>query len=302
MSSRPAFVSQCVTYRETVTNRDNWPLSEDFRRRLQEVIGAAIEPARQRMVETAQVALRGIDIAAFAPRIDLTHLQPAFDRIRRLVQELSPPNWVGGDAVDFERTIEIVSEDAIPLVWIPRVEIVSQLTRAPDRAARVSILLSQGDDVAEDCSAALNTCTATYLAEYVALAQRALAAWRDGHHEAAQALAVITTEDLLRATIDPDPQGEWVYGHYKKVADKVRLDPDRLSLAELRQACVLAPVAGFYEKWTRDDGTEQAPLRRHGTIHGPSSSGVLSTENALVSTMLLTSLLRELQETENLGG
>lgn len=45
----------------------------------------------------------------------------------------------------------MVQDEGIPLVWVPRGEIVSDVLAAPDRQARIKILLARSGEVMQDC-------------------------------------------------------------------------------------------------------------------------------------------------------
>jgi len=59
---------------------------------------------------------------------------PAFLRMLERLRESLPPNWP--DDIDLDKVRTIVQDEGLPLVWVPRAEIMTELLAAPDRTAR----------------------------------------------------------------------------------------------------------------------------------------------------------------------
>lgn len=119
-----------------------------------------------------------------------------------LPPEWYPPNWEespGQDVDDLaDKAIAIIQEEGIPLVWVPRPEIVRALVGAADADARDTILLASRDDISDDCTAALTEITDAELVPLADLGAAALAALRDERAAPAQALATNVFDTLLR--------------------------------------------------------------------------------------------------------
>jgi hypothetical protein len=182
---------------------------------------------------------------------------------------------------------EVINDDGIPIVWVPRESIVEQVLAAGSRPARIAILLEHAADVASDCRAVLDEVTEPTLAGQIPLAVRALEAIADGHPEAAQALATVVTETAVAGALS---------GKYKEVKKVVQFDPDAVPWTRLRLAAALGPIHRFYTTWFKSWGTP-APdeLSRHVTVHEADVSHY-TPGNALVAVLLVTSVLRALQE------
>jgi hypothetical protein len=241
-----------------------------------------------------------LDYTSFLPKIDLlpaiapdfsailTEFQfpwtERFSDILRPLRERLPPNWPGD--IDLGQVQAIIQDDGLPLVWVPRAEIVTSLLAAPDRAARVEVLLAHEQEITADCRAVLADISHDTLSGQLPLAVKALEAFEAGHHEAAQALAAAVTETAVTHAL----------GNYKKARQRAAFDPDRVTLRQLRVQAALAPIGPFYTAWYPSSGTP-APeaLSRHVTIH-QADQRHYTRGNAAVAVLLATSVLRALQE------
>lgn len=241
------------------------PLTRQMHAQAVQALAPLTRQMQDRIVEVvaprARLAAR---IAAPQFQIDLTHLMPALEGLRRLVEEATPPNWIGAD-FRFELARKVVVEDGIPLVWVPRGETVAVILAAESRPTRIAALVSFG----------INTL-------------------RTGCAAAAQALAVLVVEALIR---------ERIADSYKEARAKARFDRDA-SIRDLRTLAAVAPVRSFYRDWqpsSRRSVPAPRNLARHATVHGGPRAGHLTPSNALLAVMLLTSLIREVQEWHNEG-
>ncbi len=234
-------------------------------------------------IEAARRAAAGVDFAGLLRGIDFTQLFTGLDITN--LNAFYPPNWPSG--VDLDRVTAVINGDGIPIVWVPRESIVEEVLAAPDRAARIDILLSHSADVAVDCREVLDEITEPTLAGQLPLANRALDAFAEGHLEAAQALATVVTETAVAGALS---------GKYTEVKKVVLFDPDEVPWTRLRLAAALGPIYRFYTTWFRRSGTP-APveLSRHVTVHEADASHYTSG-NALVAVLLVTSVLRAIQE------
>jgi len=94
-------------------------------------------------VSSAQIS-RNLDIvaklqASSAQIFRNLDIGPAFARIFDAIREKYPSNWPTD--IDLERVTSVVQDDGLPIVWVPRAEIVKMLLAAEDRSARVDVLL-----------------------------------------------------------------------------------------------------------------------------------------------------------------
>ena len=245
-------------------------------------------------LEAQSAAIRA---AAEAMRPALAAFQWAFEgfadiglRFQELLRQALPPNWeLNGIKIASIETI--VAGEAIPLAWVPRKEIVSEVMGASDRRERLSIVVAHRAEIIADCEACLADCVSPGFTEYVALARSVLAAANNGLYEPAQALAVVLAEALITDYVTTGPTAK----SYAK-ASEIAAFTDEVVLAELRRAISIAPVPSFYTKWYPRSGTP-APieLSRHASVHNPSLQQY-SMENSLLAMLLLVSLLRQFSE------
>lgn len=235
---------------------------------------------------TMQLALP--DFSSLMPKLDFG---PDFVALLEGLRRKLPPNW--SDAVDLEEVIEVIQEDGLPLVWVPRAEVVTRVLNLENRAARLAALVGSLRAIADDCDAVLTEVDHASLAGQVPLATKAVRALRDGHHEAAQALAVVVTETAVAQALG---------GDYKKVKKQVLFDPDLVPFTHLRLRAALAPIAPFYTAWFASSGEPRPEaLSRHVSVHQADGEHY-TTGNALVAVMLASSVLRALQELQEIVG
>lgn len=262
---------------------DNWPV---FPSNFQAQVTAALTPGLQALSSAASAMPPIIDPAvlrAFSeamPKIDLSGLAQALDRLHEAI----PPNW--DSLSQYRELAEIARKDGIPVVWVPPAEVLADLLTAPNRETRVRVLTARRVEVLDSCRQVLAEVQHPDLADRVPQALEAITALESGLPSAAQALAVAVTEAVITGHVAGTRST-------KKLAEEVDVYVDELSVAELRGAFALLPVARFYTSWWATSGTPPPPeLSRHVTVHlAPASH--LTPENALVALMLLSSLLRD---------
>ncbi|MBD1269933.1 helix-turn-helix domain-containing protein [Aeromicrobium tamlense] len=231
------------------------------------------------------------DYTSIFPRIDYEKLlpRPDFSELRDWARELRrrwwPPNWPA-EVPSFEVLNEILNEDGIPLVWVPRQSIVEALFAAKDRRERVEILLNERSAVTRDCQEATAKMTHPRTSGSKPLAFAAIKALSDGHDEAAQALAVVVTESAVQTALAKS---------YSKISHEVRIDAAEIGLRALRYRAALAPVASFYTPYYPSTGEKPSALSRHVSVHYAESDHYTSA-NSLLSVLLMTSVLLALDD------
>jgi hypothetical protein len=241
------------------------------------------------------------DFAALFPKIELPDLSvvvrpliadagKALAPLVKRLRESLPPNWPLD--ISFGALTAVIRDDGLPVVWVPRAEIVTDVLAAPDRRARVEVLISHAGEVAEDCRAVLGEVSHAMFSGQQPLAVKALRAFEAGHYEAAQALAVVVTETAVTRAFE--------YKDYADIKKAVNFDPDLVQLAELRVQAALAPIGAFYTAW-RPSWRKPAPevLSRHVSVH-QADEDHYSRGDAVVAILLVTSVLRALQELKEL--
>ncbi|WP_067504383.1 hypothetical protein [Actinoplanes sp. TFC3] len=235
------------------------------------------------------------------------------------LQMLRPRNWWGA-GISPNTLQQLSRDDGIPVAWVPPTATLNDLASAANSTARSAVLLAHEGAIVDDCVEALYACVHPWLADEAALAHRALSAYKDGHYEAAMALAIALGEPLakwwsvpqlpdsfdteehrqaLQATFDAEKDaakaaGRKLHSTYqlaRALLDKPGIDPSRLAF---RWQIVAAPIPKFFTPWR--DGKDLPPddLSRHVIAHRPTVVH-MNRRNALVAQMLVTSLLREWQ-------
>lgn len=221
-------------------------------------------------------------LAPVLTKISKTIFSADFSGLIESLKRHTPPNWPSG--IDFDRLVEVIRDDGLPMAWVPRAEIVQQILDATDREARVSVLIRRIPELMEDCRAVLGHAGSADLSGQWELAGRAVEAFEQGHHEAAQALAVAVAESAATRHL----------GSYSVVRDLTDVDWDDVELHELRMMTALAPMRLFYTPWYPGDPPLPA-LSRHVSVH-QAEPDHYTRGNALVAVLLVTSVLRALQE------
>lgn len=247
-----------------------------------------------------------LDIARHIPKFDFTSLLPklnigpAMRALLEQIRERLPPNWPTD--LDEDRACAIIQEEGIPLVWVPRSNIVTELVDAADWASRVAILLAHQDELVEDCRTVLGDIHHKTLLRQLPLAERAVDAFAGGHGEAVQALAVVLTESIVSWAIEVDSSDVKKEGsRYKAIRKEVLFDPDLVPLFVLRLRAALAPIGTFYTAWYASSGTPPPEkLSRHVTVH-QADPGHYTAGNAVVAVLLLVSVMRAVQELQELA-
>ncbi len=248
-------------------------------------VAAAMAPVVRAAQAQIELALPKFEF----PTLPTFVLPPGFIETLARVHESRPPNWP--EPMDYDRLEEVIQGDGLPLVWVPRRIVVEAVLAAPDRPSRVKVLLAHCNEVLQDCREVLATISTPTYAGKVALAGQAVDALAEGHIEAAQALAVVVVESATRRAIHPNTA---------TVKHRVRFDLDKIQYVELRLRAALAPLASFYKEWSQKT-PEPCPdaLSRHVTCHQAEPQH-FTEANALVAVLLATSVLRALQELEEL--
>jgi hypothetical protein len=217
---------------------------------------------------------------------DLSSFQRMGSLIKRQLDSL-PPNW-SDDVIYSENLQTVIHDDGIPLVWVPRSEIVTELLAATSRAARVAVLLARCDEIVEDCRLVLTDISHETLAAQRPLAMKAVNAFAGGHYEAAQALAVVVTETAVAH--------QFPNADYAATKKQVNFDLVQARLTKIRVEAALIPINPFYTAWKPSWGIP-APeeLSRHVSVH-QADVGHYTKSNSTVAILLVTSVLRALQE------
>jgi hypothetical protein len=172
-------------------------------------------------------------------------------------------------------------EHGLNIAWVPRGEVVRELLSAPDVAARDAVLIARETELIEDVERALDAIELGELAGPVDALREAVAAFRDGHHRAAQALATVTLGTVIHDTFGEE--------HFASARRRFEaLDPRRVDFHEARSAAVLRCIARALQQ-THVAGPG---FNRHAAAHRPSADQY-TRPNTIASLMLVAGLLCE---------
>lgn len=199
------------------------------------------------------------------------------------VERIYPENWHGVRGLKFERLESILLDEGIPLVGVPRRSTVQAILDNPDPAGRRALVGRRWRSISTDCEAALDSFQRRELRGQIPFAQKAIRALRDGHPEAAQALAANLLDTVLRTHFTAD---------FRTITNN-RPNGTRLELDDytVRVACAIAPVWSAYRQfWTSDGDPVPRTFARHASAHAVSKAQYNRT-NAVLGVMLVTSLL-----------
>lgn len=216
--------------------------------------------------------------------------QTLLERLDQMRIRVPPelPNW--GHDVNYDDAGKVALNDGIPLAYVPPAEIVTKILAAPSPADRRQVLVDETAAITDACRVIVVAPKVTgAFPEYSPLAQAAVHALAEGHHQGAQALAVNVTESFVR---------QWIAEKYHKVknhvleADPAKADPDEPWIPRrLRLEMMILPLLRFYTDWFPNRGTPApAELSRHVTAHQATAEHYTHV-NALIAVMLMTSLL-----------
>ena len=216
-------------------------------------------------------------------------LDRSYEKALRLQVPPLLPNWTVG--LDWDAARRIALDEGIPLAYVPPVDVVTALMNAASAADRLLIIESERDAIADACLVILQEGPlVSAFPEFSPLARATVKAIKDGHFQAAQALAVNVIESFVR---------EWVAEKYKTVkqyaldADPALADPNApFNAQQVRLETIILPLFKFYADWFSHSG-DPAPteLSRHVTVH-QATPAHYTMINAVLAVMLMTSLLK----------
>ncbi len=217
---------------------------------------------------------------------------PAFETLRRWLLERYPSNWPPGPGeahFTLSAAKQIVENEGIPLSYIPRAEVVSELTHAADRSARDAILVARCAEIMEDCEESLHRQLDLAVADQRELLLDAIRALKNGHHRPAQSLSVDVCTTVIEAHIN---------AKHNKAKNECQVNDLDEALKEdrLRYVLGVAPVVNLMTDWSPKSGKPRpVPLSRHVCAH-QAHTDHFTLENAIVAVMVATSLIRSLDE------
>jgi hypothetical protein len=244
-------------------------------------LNEAMQQAAAALQVNQDLAQRALD--AITGRHDLW--RTGVDAMQEAVRGLLPDNWHGLRNPELD-VIDVIRESGLCLVWAPRAELVDALVGEDDPSRRLLHLVAERQMVLDDLEAVLARAAGvpvTGHAEASAFAREAIAAARDGHLHAAQALAACGLGTVLEE-IFGYPRLREAYEKFE-VSDVERAGMTSLKL-RLLEVCTAKAL-------TNTRAASSAVFNRHGTQHG--LRAFFSAANAMGGMLLLVGWLRELK-------
>ncbi|WP_228183942.1 hypothetical protein [Streptomyces anulatus] len=219
----------------------------------------------------------------YDPAVHGTH------RVPPLYTGVRHENW-WGSAVQMGTLLDLAKKHGIPVAWVTPAQTLSSLAAAgPDHEDKLAVLVDGEDDIQALCHLKLEECTDEWIAGEVEAGKKAMAAWSDGHREAAACLAVAGVEQMLH-NLTRVPRGQGAHGRLQKAGKKKPND----FLPKHQYA--LAPLSAFYTPYDPGKGDAvPTTLSRHAVVHHLPLSH-LSSGHCIIAVMLLVSIIRETQD------
>lgn len=264
-------------------------------------IEKAARPIAEWQEQMAQMIEKALDRSDTQRILDL--LTKAANWISDAIQAFQnavPSNLHGLEGI--EEVVALTRDEGLPLVWVPRNEILQLLVEAPDADTRRGILQSHRDEILEDCVTVLDD-PAPLLAgglstlpamccEWVKESDEAARALKAGYVGPAQSHAANVIEGIapyMSFFLVDEPTKKDTLSRAKESVEDVE------SLTLLMNYLALRPLVLAYDKWfSSTDGPPPDHFARHATVHGAGHPMVFNEFNALTAVMLATSLTRQL--------
>lgn len=243
-------------------------------------LGKAVEAFNERNREQVE-QLRAAVMSAV--EVDLSAVRELGEFATRMVRRSYPPNWPDDVDLDIARLEEIIQVDGIAVFYVPRASIVTELLDAADAQVRMKIVDERGVEIAEDCLAALPELAHEEIQDSAVLVRKAVECFIDGHHEAAQALAVVVCDSYLK---------KYLNTRYHLMREELELssNSDQEGLwTLLRFSMPMATAVPFLVDWKSHDDPAPLTFSRHVTIHGASTTQ-LNRLHATLAIMLAVTM------------
>jgi hypothetical protein len=204
------------------------------------------------------------------------------DWIERLKKSY-PANWRDLTQKEIDAAAELMLDPGLSLAWVPRIEILRELLAAEDDETRTFVLEARSADIVNDVEQVFDEVTLPELAMTIDYAKKAVAAHKNGHTEAALALAAATLSNIVH-----DYMGETNFGPIRETFADV--DPENDVGMEDFALYMVGKV--WVKVNVRFEGNEDPGFNRNRTLHLIGAH--YSRANLIAVLMLLAGLCREL--------
>lgn len=195
------------------------------------------------------------------------------------------------DVEDLEVVATLALDEGLPLSWVPRAEIVNELTSADSEEERQALLERRREEVLDDCEQAL----ASFSGEWALQCRSAIQALRVALDGPAQSHASNIVDSVVLA----------LHGKQGRDNAKARAQEDwgELPLGLAAENLTLRPLFRAFATWYPSSGlTPPEHFARHATSHAVGHAGVFAPRSALIAVMLATSLTVQYTQTAEPDG
>jgi hypothetical protein len=196
-----------------------------------------------------------------------------------------PPNWSGLSMDEVFQVIHMIEATGFSVVWAPREEIVRELLVA-DPSARDALVLERKDAICDDLDALMGRGFHRRLRDIPNGVRAALAAYRGGYIEAAQALATVLLTSLIHGPLR-------IKSHATARDNFGRKYPTDATIEQLRLASITLAAAAALEDF---NPMSMSPRHTRYNRHASAHSYLREQYNDLASLtalMLVVSLVCE---------
>jgi len=204
------------------------------------------------------------------------------ERFRRALAR----NWQELSEEEIDRVAELMAEEGLCLAWAPRAEIVRELLGAEGQEVRAQILVMRREQIVADVASVLADIERDDLLPSVEACGKAIATYRDGHIESAQAYASVILTDLVH--------NFWGAANFGPVKERfVDVDPQQVGMSEFTYVSVGRAWIKAHVKFEEAGEGFNRNLAAHKL--GPH----FNEANLLAALLLIAGLLPELERGRN---
>ncbi|MFV2172309.1 hypothetical protein ACFHW2_11995 [Actinomadura sp. LOL_016] len=212
---------------------------------------------------------------------------PSFELLHTTIQNLFPANWGDARPRDWDEFEHLLAHEGIPVLWVPGPQIIAAIFEAETPIERRRVINRRWKGVVNDCETVLQGVRHRYLEDERAFALDCVKALREGHTNAAQALAANLLDSIMWKFFTQELRLKLTKNDFKK--NGVTFDYDDYSF---RLALTFAPVWCAHAKYKPWEGDPiPSEYVRHASVHGVSRRQYTRI-NAVIALMLVTSVIK----------
>jgi hypothetical protein len=239
---------------------------------------SAVVAASQQQADALAAIAAKFDYSALTKQLSSVFEGFDWEALRRAVESWLPSNL--RSAHDLDTVARLSLDEGLPLAWVPRAEIVQELTSAATPEDRLRILSEHFDEILDDCESVLTDISHDWANQ----CRSALSALRQpGLEGPAQSHAGNIIDSVVLAILGRKGRDIAVQRAEEPYED--------LPLHVAVENLVLRPLfLGFAQWYPHNRDPIPTHFARHPTAHAVGHVGVFSRQNALIAVMLATSL------------